>query len=62
MNIEVEVKDIKQHIIEISKKIDTLIYEREIVSTMKLAERSLRGFFEDEPDVYEIADLKVKYK
>jgi hypothetical protein len=62
MNIEAEVRDIKQHIIEISKKIDELLYEREIVSVVKLAEASLSGFFESEPDIYKIEDLKVRYK
>ena len=62
MNIEAEVKDIKQHIIQISKKIDELLHERETVSMMKLAERSLSGFVESEPDIYRIEDLKVRYK
>jgi hypothetical protein len=29
---------------------------------MKLAEKSLSEFFEDEPDIYRIEDLKVRYK
>jgi len=62
MNIESEVRDIKQHIIEISKKIDELMYEREISAMMKLAEKSLSEFFEDDPDIYRIEDLKVRYK
>ena len=62
MSIEAEVKDVKQHVIEISKKIDELLYEREIVSMMKLAEKSISEFFEDEPDIYKITDLKVRYK
>jgi len=62
MNIEAEVRDMKQHIIEISKKMDELLYEREIISMMKLAERSLSSFFESEPDIYTIEDLKVRYK
>ena len=52
----------KQHLIAISKKVDELLYEREIVSMMKLAEKSLSEFFEDEPDIYRIDDLKVRYK
>ena len=52
MNIEVEVKDMKQRVIEISKKIDDLIYERDITAMMKLTEKSLSGFFEDEKDIY----------
>ena len=62
MNVEAEVKDIKQHVIELSKRIDGLMYEKEIVSMMKLAEKSLSEFFEDEPDVYKIEDLKVRYR
>jgi len=62
MSIEAEIKDMKQHLIAISKKVDELLYEREIVSMMKLAEKSLSEFFEDEPDIYRIEDLKVRYK
>jgi hypothetical protein len=58
MNIESEVRDIKQHVAEISKKIDELMHEREISAMMKLAEKSLSEFFEDEPDIYRIEDLK----
>jgi len=62
MEIEAEVRDIKQHVIEISEKIDELMYEKEITAMMKLAEKSLSRFFEDEPDIYKIEDLKVRYK
>jgi hypothetical protein len=62
MNIEAEVRDIKQRVIEISKKIDDLMYEKEITAMMRLAEKSLSGFFEEEKDLYQISDLKVKYK
>jgi hypothetical protein len=62
MNIEAEVRDMKQHIVEISKKIDELLLERETVAMMKLAERSLARFVESEPAIYGIEDLKVRYK
>ena len=62
MGIEAEVRDIKLHVIEISEKIDELMYEKDITAMMKLAEKSLSGFFEDEPDIYKIEDLKVRYK
>ena len=62
INIEVEVRDIKQRVIEISKKIDDLMYEREITAMMKLTEKSLSGIFENEKDIYKISDLKVRYK
>ena len=54
MDIEAEVRDIKLHVIKISEKIDELMHEREITAMMKLAEKSLSGFFEDEPDIYKI--------
>ncbi len=62
MNIETEVRDIKRYVIEISKKFDELLSEKEIVSMMKLSEKSLSGFFENEPDIYKITDLKVRYR
>jgi hypothetical protein len=62
MNIEAEVRDIKQHVVEISKKIDELLQERETFSMMKLAEQSLFRYVDSEPDIYKIEDLKVRYK
>jgi len=52
MGIEAEVREIKLHVIEISEKIDELMYEKEIPAMMKLAEKSLSGFFEAESDIY----------
>ena len=60
MGIEVEIKDIKQHLAEISKKLDELLYEREIISLMKLSEKYLSEFLENEPDIYTVEDLKSK--
>ena len=62
MDIQTEVKDIKQHLVEISKRVDELMYEREISAVMKLTEKSLSEFFKDEPDIYGMEDLKVRYK
>jgi hypothetical protein len=53
---------IKQHLVEISRKIDELLYERENIAMMKLSENSLREFLESEPDVYRVEDLRVRYK
>jgi len=61
-HLEAEIKDLKQHLVEISKKIDDLMYEREITAMMKISEQSLSKFFEDEEDIYKITDLKVRYK
>lgn len=61
MNIETELKEIRKSILELSKKLDELIYERQLISMMKLSEKSLQ-FLNDEPDIYKIEDLRVKYK
>lgn len=61
-NLETDVKDIKQHLIEISKMIEELLHEREIVSMMKLSEKSLKDLFEGEEDIYTLEDLKVRYR
>jgi len=56
INLEAEVTDIKRHVIEISEKLDELLYEKEITAMMKLSEKSLSSFFEEEPDIYKILE------
>jgi hypothetical protein len=41
---------------------DDLTKEEEMAAIMKLEEISLRKFLEDEPDIYTLEDLKVRYK
>jgi hypothetical protein len=62
MSVEIELREIRKHILEISKKLDELIYEKEITSIMKLSEKSLAKFLQSEPDIYSVKDLKVRYK
>ncbi|MEN4018371.1 MAG: hypothetical protein PQ975_00595 [Methanobacterium sp.] len=61
-DMEADIRDIKQQVMEISKKVDELLYEKEISSLMKLSDKSLSEFFENEPDIYRLKDLKVRYK
>lgn len=61
MNVEAELSEIRKQIIEISKKLDELLYEREIMSMMRISEKSLK-FLESEPDIYRVEDLKVRYQ
>jgi len=61
MTVEVELKEIKTLLSMLNKKVDTLIESGEASSIMLLAERSLKGFLEKEPDIYSAGDLKVKY-
>ena len=61
MTVEVDIKDIKEILSALNSKIDMLIENRETLSLMMLAERSLKGFLEKEPDIYSIDDIKVRY-
>jgi len=62
MDIEVEVREMKQMLIDISKKIDDVLDESLTTALMKLSEESISELYKDEPDLYCVADLKVRYK
>ena len=62
MSIEAELADIKRLLTEISRKLDELLEEKEITAMMKLSEVSLKDFLKDEPDIYSIEDVKVRYR
>lgn len=61
MTIEVDIKEIKDLLSTLNKKIDTLIENRETLTIMMLAEKSLKDFLEKEPDIYSVKDVKVRY-
>ncbi|MBS7649032.1 hypothetical protein KEJ17_05250 [Candidatus Bathyarchaeota archaeon] len=62
MTVEVDLREIKSLLSILNKKLDLLIDDRETLSVMMLAERSLKEFLEREPDVYSVKDIKVKYR
>ena len=62
ISIEAELADIKRLLTEMSRKLDELLEEKEIIAMMKLSEVSLKDFLEDEPDIYSIEDVKVRYR
>ena len=59
--IEVDIKEIKGLLEALNKKMDLLLERRETLSMMVLAEKSLKSFLEEEPDLYSVKDLKVRY-
>ncbi len=61
MTVEVDLKEIKELLSSLNRKIDMLIEDREILALMMLSEKSLKEFLEGEPDVYFIQDIRVKY-
>jgi len=62
MTIEVDVKEIKELLSALNKKLDMLIETRETLSLMILAEKSLKEFLTKEPEIYSIDDIKVRYR
>ncbi|MCX6668978.1 MAG: hypothetical protein NTV25_04105 [Methanothrix sp.] len=62
MDIEAEVMEMKQMLIDISRKIDEVLDESMTAALMKLSEESISELYEGEPDLYSVADLKVRYK
>jgi hypothetical protein len=62
MDIEAEVVEMKQMLNDISRKIDDVLDESMTAALMKLSEESISGLYENEPDLYSVADLKVRYK
>jgi predicted nucleotidyltransferase len=62
MTIEVDLKEIKNLLSELNKKIDVLIEEKETLALMALSEKSLKDFLEKEPDIYTVKDIKAKVK
>jgi hypothetical protein len=62
MDIVAEVVEMKQMLIDISRKIDDVLDESMTAALMKLSEESILELYENEPDIYSVADLKVRYK
>jgi len=57
-----DLAEIKKLLVDISRKLDLILEDREITGIMKLSEVSLKDFLENEPDLYSIKDLKVRYR
>lgn len=55
--LEVEMKEIREMIKEVSRKIDSLIHERETTAMMIMSQDSLRDFLMSEPNLYSRKDL-----
>jgi len=61
MTVEAELKEIKELLSSLNRKIDMLIEDREALALMMLSEKSLKEFLDEEPDVYSIQDIRVRY-
>lgn len=61
MSTDVDIQEIKQSIQELNRKVDELLEEKELVSVMKISEKCLADFISEEPAIYSLKDLKVRY-
>ena len=57
-----ELLKIEEKLESIEKLLSELLEREESYAIMKLSEESLKGFLEDEPDIYSEDDLKVRYR
>jgi len=62
MTIEVEIREIKEMLEQLNKKLDAFVHDRETVAMMTIAQQSLREFLTNEPDLYSVKDVKVAYR
>lgn len=62
MSVEVDVREIKELLSALNRKMDALMASGETLSAMMLAQMSLREFLDEEPDIYSIDDVKVRYR
>jgi hypothetical protein len=60
--MELDLKEIKNLLGELNRKLDALVRERETLAMAMLSERSLKDFLMSEPDLYSARDLKVVYE
>jgi hypothetical protein len=52
LSIEAQLKEIKALLLEVNRKLDSLIEENEIEALMVLEEDALKDFLSEEPELY----------
>ena len=62
MTIEVEIREIKEMLEKLNRRIDALVQDREILAMMAISQESLADFLTGEPDLYSVKDVKVAYR
>lgn len=62
MTIEVEIREIKEMLQKLNKRLDALVQDRETLAMMAISQQSLGDFLANEPDLYSTKDVKVAYR
>ena len=56
--LESELREIKDLLASVYRKLDVLLDRGETLALMKLCESSLESFLREEPDLYSLSDVK----
>jgi len=62
LTIEVEIREIKEMLQKLNKRLDALVQDRETLAMMAISQQSLGDFLANEPDLYSAKDVKVAYR
>jgi len=62
LTIELEIKEIKEMLQKLNRRLDSLVQDREALAMMAISQQSLAEFLTGEPDLYSVKDLKVAYR
>jgi len=62
MTIEVDIREIKHMLVDLGRKIDGPVQERERSAMLTISQHSLADFLLGEADLYSVKDVKVACK
>ncbi len=62
MEIESKIKETRNRIRSLNQELGALLNERDAHAYMSLSEDAISEIYENEPDLYSIKDLKVRYR
>ena len=57
-----EINEIRKNIKNLTEKLEALLNERDTKNAMNLSEKSISKLYKDEPNLYTINDLKIRYR
>jgi len=62
LTLEVEIREIKEMLEKLYKRLDALVEDRETLAMMTISQQSLKDFLASEADLYSVKDVKVPYR
>lgn len=59
MTIEVEIREIKEMLEKLNRRLDALVLNRETLAMMAISQESLTDFLTGEPDLYSVKGVRL---